>query len=563
MSPRKPKLLVVDDQDRYVELAHALLRGYAYATRCDLPGPCWECDRRAGCTLTHAHDARELDEALTKHPDVDVVLLDVSFDLPEERLLPSSEPIERRRRLQGLALLDHLRRTRGDLPVVLMTSREELELEDAAGALAADEAVSLAGADAFDARALGLLVERVLASRHETPSAGGYAWGTSRAMARLRKDATTLARTSLPMLLLGETGTGKSALAEHVIHPASGREGAFVAVDSSAIPESLVAAELFGTARGAFSGAIERNGLIAEAHRGTLLLDEIGNLAPDTQRMLLLVLQSGRVTRLGETASRTVDVKLVAATNVDLEAAVRAGTFRSDLYARLNPSARLVLPPLRERTEDLAELAAGFTRKTFGAGADRALLVRYMEVAGIEGAPAAQLAIGEAAAAEQGVRFVLSRASFARMRAHAWPGNVRELAMFVVTATVSALSDAIRAAEEGRGATAEAARTIPIPSRLVRELLEASWTEPVELTNRPGAGSATVSAPGPQPALRDVARDMERQLYEHLYRDTGGDFVAMARRLLAGDPQANARRVRLRFNQLGLRVRSRSTQSII
>ena len=554
MSPRKPKLLVVDDQDRYIELAHALLRGYAYATRCELPGPCWECDRRSGCTLTHAHDASELDEALEKHPDVDVVLLDVSFDLPEGRLLPSNDPLERRRRLQGLALLDHLRRTRGELPVVLMTSREELELEDAAGALAADEAVSLAGADAFDARALGLLVERVLASRHETASAGGYAWGSSRAMARLRKDATTLARTSLPMLLLGETGTGKSALAEHVIHPASGRDGPFVAVDLSAIPESLVAAELFGTARGAFSGAVERNGLIAEANRGTLLLDEIGNLGPDTQRMLLLVLQSGRVTRLGETASRAVDVKLVAATNADLGAAVRAGTFRSDLYARLNPSARFVLPPLRERTEDLAELAAGFTRKTFGWGADRALLLRYMEVAGIEGAKAASLAIGDATPPEQSVRFILSRQSFAAMRAHTWPGNVRELAMFVITATVSALSDAIRAAEEGRGASGEAARTIPIPSRLVRELLEASWTEPTGPARVLEA--AAVTANGPKPTLRDVARDLERQLYERLYRETRGDFEAMARRLLDGDPAANARRVRLRFNQLGLRVRN-------
>src|SRR5207249_4116210 len=105
--------------DRHVELAHRFLRDYSYATRCDLPGPCWSCPRRRGCTLTHAHDLYELDEALARHPDLDVVLLDVAFELPAERLAPSDEPdLERRRRLQGLELLAHLRRVRGPLPVV-------------------------------------------------------------------------------------------------------------------------------------------------------------------------------------------------------------------------------------------------------------------------------------------------------------------------------------------------------------------------------------------------------------------------------------------------------------
>ena len=87
----RPKLLVVDDGDRHVEVAHRFLRDYRYATRCDLPGPCWTCERRRGCTLTHAHDVRELDEALARNPDIDVVLLDMAFDLPEERLASSDE----------------------------------------------------------------------------------------------------------------------------------------------------------------------------------------------------------------------------------------------------------------------------------------------------------------------------------------------------------------------------------------------------------------------------------------------------------------------------------------
>ena len=134
MSEKKPRLLVVDDGDRYIELCHALLRDYDYATRCDLPGPCWTCERQNGCTLTHAHDAFETDEALKKHKDVDVVLLDVAFDVPTERLLPSSEKsLERRKRLQGVEILGHLRRSRAELPVVLMTSESELAFADAAG----------------------------------------------------------------------------------------------------------------------------------------------------------------------------------------------------------------------------------------------------------------------------------------------------------------------------------------------------------------------------------------------------------------------------------------------
>jgi DNA-binding NtrC family response regulator len=542
----RPKLLIVDDGDRYVELAHALLRDYDYATRCELPGPCWECERREGCVLTHAHDAFEADDALAKHRDVDVVLLDVAFDVPQERLLPAKnvDPM-RQKRLQGIEILAHLRRARGDLPVILMTSQEELAFEDAAEALAVDELMTLAGADAFDARALGLLVERILARRRESPEGGAYTWGGSPAMARIRRDAAVLARTSLPILVLGETGTGKSALAERVVHPATQRTGQFVAVDLAALPETLIAAELFGTARGAFSGAVERRGRFEEAHGGTLFLDEIGNLPMEAQRMLLLALQDGRITRLGESTPRAVDVKVVAATHSDLEARVRDGSFRADLYARLNPAARLVLPPLRERMADLPELLSGFVRKKFASGADRELLADYMESAGQSGPPHVELVIGKPESG-RGVRFVLSRGSFAELREHPWPGNVRELELFIANATVFALADAVGAAERGR--TAGAADTIPIPAKLVRELL--------------GGGQPLVADPNvrreggfevrPRALLRDVARDLERQLFTRLFHECEGDFAKMAERLIDGSDPSAARKVRLRFNQLGL-----------
>ncbi|HEX6836057.1 MAG TPA: sigma 54-interacting transcriptional regulator [Polyangia bacterium] len=548
MTQRRPKLLLVDDGDRYAELLHRFLRDYDYVTRCELAGPCWTCPQRSGCTLTHAHDLAEAESALARVRDVDAVLLDVAFDVPAERLAPSSEAdLDRRRRLQGLDILRALRRRRADLPVVLMTSREELALENAAELVDGDEYVTVAGADAFDARAIGLLVERVVGARRQEPESGGYLWGRSTAMARLRRDALALARTSLPILLLGETGTGKSALAERVIHPASGRKGPFVAIDLSAIPATLVAAELFGTARGAFSGAVDRAGVLESAHGGTLLLDEIGNLPLEAQRTLLLAIENGRVTRLGEATPRAVDVKLVAATNASLAALVAAGSFRADLLARLNPTASLVLPPLRARNADLEELIAAFVERAFVHGADRALFADYAAAAHLPARSAPAVAFGRAKPDDAHVTFVFASSSVAAMRAHGWPGNVRELGLVVSNALVFALSDALGAARRGTGATAVAPRVIPVPAQSLRRLMAAA---------SPDTRDATVTLPlRAQSSLRQVARTMERQLYEDLHRASDGDFALMARRLLGLGTPAAARRVRLRFNQLGLRAR--------
>jgi DNA-binding NtrC family response regulator len=548
MTNDAPKVLIVDDATHYIEVAHHFLRGYRYATRCDLPGPCWTCRKRTGCQLTHAHDMCELEEALRLHPDVDVVLLDVVFDLPHERLLPSTDPdLERRRRLQGIAILGELRKSRPTLPVILMTSEEELEYEDAAAAFAVDEYVTLAGADAFDARSLGLLVERVLARRAGTSDTGPYQWGNTIRMTRLRRDAQVLARTSLPILLLGESGTGKSALAERVIHAASGRKGAFVSVDLAALPSTLVAAELFGTSRGAFSGATDRPGRIERADGGTLLLDEIGNLPLDVQRTLLVAMESGRVTRLGENTARPVEVRLVAATNVDLVAAVGAGTFRQDLHARLNPAARLVVPPLRERLDDIPELMSTLLVRAFASGANAALLSEYASAAGLDLSGGARLAIGRPSAVEKGVIFSVSPASLRALRAHAWPGNVRELDHLVTTAAVFAVSDALAAAGTGR-ADPTTTGMLPISAKLIRELLASSGTRPL-----PRDGRILISVE-PAPSLHALSRHIEAQVFTQVYQESAGDFEAVARRLLLGQAAANARRVRLRFNQLGLRV---------
>jgi DNA-binding NtrC family response regulator len=206
------------------------------------------------------------------------------------------------------------------------------------------------------------------------------------------------------VLLGGETGTGKELLAR-AIHYASPRAAApFIEVNCAAIPANLLESELFGHERGAFTGAVAaKPGLFEQAHGGTLFLDEIGHLPIELQAKLLRALESREIRRVGGSTTRTVDIRVLAATHLDLARAVTERTFREDLYYRLNV-VRLVLPPLRERGADLELLA-----ETFAAG----LAARY-------GLPLPEL----------GAEFR------AALRTHAWPGNVRELRNAVERALV-------------------------------------------------------------------------------------------------------------------------------
>jgi two-component system, NtrC family, response regulator HupR/HoxA len=235
--------------------------------------------------------------------------------------------------------------------------------------------------EAADARARPLSLERLV----------GAQGGLSEAIDLVRKigDSTTT------VLLRGETGTGKELFAR-LIHDASPRRaGRFVAQNCGALPESLLESELFGHARGAFTGATaERRGLFEEAHGGTILLDEIGETSPAMQLRLLRVLQEGEVRRVGESLTRKVDVRVIAATNADIEVQVERGTFRRDLYYRLNVFP-ITLPPLRERSGDIPALADHFLRM-------------YRE--------RARRAIP-----------MIAPETFELLRAYPFPGNVREL----------------------------------------------------------------------------------------------------------------------------------------
>ncbi|MEI9950403.1 MAG: sigma-54-dependent Fis family transcriptional regulator [Pseudomonadota bacterium] len=180
-----------------------------------------------------------------------------------------------------------------------------------------------------------------------------------RIMQTLYADAARVARAQINVLLLGETGVGKEVLAR-AIHSHSARaKGPFMGVNCAALAESLLESELFGSEKGAFTGALTRAGLFEAANGGTVFLDEVGELPLGTQAKLLRVLEERVVTRLGATRPRAIDVRIVAATNRDLEADSRQGRLRSDLYFRLNGVA-LVIPPLRERPGDIEALAGSF-----------------------------------------------------------------------------------------------------------------------------------------------------------------------------------------------------------
>lgn len=195
--------------------------------------------------------------------------------------------------------------------------------------------------------------------------------GTSAPMENVFDLIERAAGSSVPILLRGETGTGKEMMANY-IHLSSDRSGStFVAQNCAALPESLLESELFGHVRGAFTGALaNKPGLVHEAHGGTLFLDELGDMPPGLQAKVLRLLQEGEVRRVGSTKTENVDVRIVAATNVDLEERIERGKFRKDLYYRLNVFP-IVVPPLRERPSDIPPLIDHFLSDAVGSRGER------------------------------------------------------------------------------------------------------------------------------------------------------------------------------------------------
>ncbi len=254
--------------------------------------------------------------------------------------------------------------------------------------------------------------------------------GQSPAITRLLRQINRIGKVDAPALIGGESGTGKELVA-HAIHNSSKRANApFVVVNCGAIPSSLIQSELFGHEKGSFTGADrQRRGLIEAANGGTLFLDEIGDLPLAMQTNLLRFLQESTIDRVGSTKAIHVDVRVIAATHVELEAAVASGAFRKDLYYRLNVLP-LSVPPLRERGEDIKLLAEHFFQRF---SSDRACRLKGF-----------------------------GRRAMVAMTAHDWPGNVRELVNRVRRAMVLAEGKLIMPADLGLEHRDDASIRVPL-----------------------------------------------------------------------------------------------------
>jgi len=363
----------------------------------------------------HVEIATDADRGLrqAEREDFDVVITDLHWVIPGSK----------RREAKGLEIIDQLHRGKPALPIILMTAYP-----------ATDTTIRATGCGAYDyiakpgtPKEMNELVKTVhkaaslaLAARQSAATAGPAQSfppsetmglhrdirGKSRGIQTVLKQIGRVAAKPVTVLICGETGTGKELVAR-ALHEHSGRANQpFIIVNCVAIPESLLESELFGHEAGSFTGATTRRvGRFEQANGGTIFLDEIGDMVPNTQAKLLRVLQDRVIQRLGAKESFTVDVRVIAATHRDLESAVEKKQFRADLYYRLN-DAVIRLPPLRDRKEDIPELVDYFRKQ-------------HAEELGATGSE-------------------IDSSAIAHLQHHSWPGNVRELGSVIRKALLQA-----------------------------------------------------------------------------------------------------------------------------
>ena len=407
------KILLIDDDDGLVHFLSRFFERKGYAVTACSNGPC-AIEKVGG-------------------EDFDLILLD--YKMPE---------------LNGLDTLSAIKDVEVKTPVILMTAYGTTEL--------AIEAMKKGAYDylvkPFERKDLSRIVNEALQvnrqmkevvrlpAAEEAPEADAppdtlQIIGNSRKMQEIYKLIGQIAEKDVPVLITGESGTGKELVAKAIYHHSRRKEKPFMAVNCAAIPESLFESELFGHERGAFTGADRTYiGKIERCHGGTLLLDEIGEMPAALQAKLLRVLQENEIERLGATRTVKVDVRILAATNKDLEKAVEAGTFRKDLYWRLNVIS-LHLPPITERSEDIPELVNYFLRR-FAREYDRP--VCYM-----------------------------AEAAMNKILGYAWPGNVRELENCIRRAVLLSTGDVVA---EGNLMIPQAASQCPASLERHEQLME-------------------------------------------------------------------------------------------
>ena len=358
-------ILIVEDERGLSDLIATLLRERGHNAQCVYSGEA------------------ALQAAGESQPDL--VLLDLHLD-----------------GIDGFETLSGMRNRAPGAPIVMMTAFSNVQAAVKAMRLGATDFIS----KPFNNQALVANIETLLAMQRETHGEAPALVGESPAFRRAIGLALKFAVPDINVLLIGETGTGKELFARTIHAASKRRDNPFVAVDCSMLAENLIESELFGHEKGAFTGATSsRIGRLELAQGGTLFLDEIGNLPVELQAKLLRVLQERCLERVGGRKSIHLDVRIVSATNVNLKDAIRAGTFRQDLYYRLQ-GMTINLPPLRERTGDISRIAEhllGFYAQSFGSSVH-----------------------------------AFSKSTLDLLEGYSWPGNVRELENVVKSGIVMA-----------------------------------------------------------------------------------------------------------------------------
>ena len=367
MKNSKPKILIVDDEQSIIESLTVLLK-------------------REGFNVVSANSGTDAIEKLKSSPDV--VLADVRMP-----------------KVSGIDVLAETRSRLPDTPVLLMTAQASLQSAVQAVNKGAfyyiqkpftnDELLAILrkAVDFGRVKSENRSLKREIHQRDK--NARSKPIGQSPNFLEALRVAETVAPTDSTVLIQGESGTGKEVLARYIHALSTRSDKSFLSINCGALTESLLESELFGHVRGSFTGAIrDKQGLFLAAQGGTLFLDEVGEMVPATQVRLLHVLQQHEVIPVGATEPQLVDVRIIAATNADLDEKIRQGTFRSDLFYRLNVIA-MNLPPLRDRRDDIPLLAENF-------------LKRFAELRG---------AVAKRLAEDAG----------GVLMEYDWPGNVREL----------------------------------------------------------------------------------------------------------------------------------------
>ncbi len=397
-----PRILVVDDEPDICKALRFLLEREQYQVSCAISG-------------------EEAIDLLQKE-SFDVVLSDLKMG-----------------RIDGIAVLEKVKELSPDIPVIIMTAFGSIE--------SAVEAMKSGATDyiikPFLNEEIKLTIHRILEQKKiirrimkentalkqqisQRMACRDFV-ANSESMIKIIETLEKVIPTKSNILILGESGTGKGLLAELVHCNSPRRDKPFICINCSAIPEGLLESELFGYKKGAFTGAVtDKLGLIALAHQGTLFLDEIGDMPMNLQAKLLKVLETSEVYPLGDTKPRMVDIRVIAATNVDIDSRIKSCKFREDLYWRLNVI-EIKIPPLRERKEDIEVLANHFIKKF-------------------------------AEEHKKNIRGI-DRDALALLIEHSWPGNARELKNIIERSivlsdgpsiSISDLPEKLRKDEDGR-----------------------------------------------------------------------------------------------------------------